>query len=117
MHCGQRISKMKLIVSFLLLVCLSRSRQFDANCMIRFYAVQQCQCPCWTFNGTNWDYRADAHRYSEEITTPSRRNFGFKCTVDCIQACYLPVSGARSVVELLFCAYEKYGFGNMTKSS
>ena len=79
MGCVLKICQMKLIVSLLLLVFLSKSRQFDANCMIRFYAVQQCQCPCWTFNGTNWDYRADAHRYSEEITTPSWRNFGFKC--------------------------------------
>jgi len=67
--------RMKLITCFLILGFISTARQNDANCRIRFYAVQHNQCPCWTFNGTSWDYHSDAHRHSHEITTPSRSNF------------------------------------------
>ena len=74
-----RIVNVKLVVCFLLVGLLGISRQFDANCMIRFYAVQHCQCPCWSFNGTNWNYSSDTHKYSDEVVSPSRSNFGFKC--------------------------------------
>ena len=70
---------MKLMVCFPLLCLLGTSRQNDANCMIRFYAVQHCECPCLTFNGTKWKYSSDPHKYSDEIVTASRSNFGFKC--------------------------------------
>ena len=70
---------MKLMVCFTLLCLLGASRQNDANCMIRFYAVQHCECPCWTFNGTKWNYSSDPHKYSDEAVTPNRSNFGFKC--------------------------------------
>merc|ERR1712223_260431 len=66
---------MKLIFCFLTLGYISTARQNDASCMIRFYAVQHNQCPCWTFNGTSWDQNSDAHRHSGEITTPRRSNF------------------------------------------
>ena len=70
--------RMKLIFCFLTFGFISAARQNDANCMIRFYAVQHNQCPCWTFNGTSWDYHSDSHRHSDEITTPSRGNFNAK---------------------------------------
>ena len=74
-----RIVNVKLVVCFLLVGLLGTSRQFDANCMIRFYAVQHCECPCWSYNGTNWYYRSDHHKYSDEVVTPNRNSFGFKC--------------------------------------
>ena len=74
-----RIVNVKLVVCFILVGLLGTSRQYDSNCMIRFYAVQQCQCPCWSFNGTNWNYSSDTHKYSDEVVSPSRSNFGFKC--------------------------------------
>ena len=74
-----RIVNVKLVVCFLLVGLLGTSRQYDANCMIRFYAVQHCQCPCWSFNGTNWNYSSDPHKYSDEVVTPTWSNFGFKC--------------------------------------
>ena len=70
---------MKLIFCFLTFGFISAARQNDANCMIRFYAVQHCECPCWTFNGTKWNYSSDPHKYSDEAVTPNWSNFGFKC--------------------------------------
>ena len=68
----------KLSACFLVLVGLTTSRQTDANCMIRFYAVKHNQCPCWTYDGMKWMYQPDVHIHSDEIITPSRSFFVVK---------------------------------------
>ena len=47
----------------------------DADCRMRFYKLSNYQGSSWTYDGTQWDYAEDCHKYSCSGIIPNRGKF------------------------------------------